>query len=625
MYKRLAISKFCASLIAGLLSLCLIPGTSEGVEFQLGRYRGRLLFRNTILIQYHSFAEPINPYLGRPAGQPLNFFNGLDIPLGENRLNLTRLGAGQGYTDLSNRLNIQLSIWRIQAGIRLDTTLFINPPQQFDPQRPELGGCQSCEIRFINKWITPTGLEKTFIRYSDRKWDIIVGDFYAVFGRGLVLSVRKVDELGIDTTILGGKISYTAEANEDISINLTMLGGVSNIQNVDLLTGSFEKDPFDIISGLRFEARLRKVAVLGIHATVGAQRTPTVRDSLGSIEPRLRCDETSSEGCYQSRRVGFGVSLDLRRLFSFLDLYVELATFQRVFAAGYFDEPVVYKRLRESEPLAFYANATAQLDAATTITLEAKYYRNFEPWYASTSSRPFNNIFYNLPPTAERLLTDLEDAQANIYGLRFLYSRRVNQHLAVVLSEALFRQERFLEVVSQDLMINDFYAGVQFFWQRQLSHLSFFGGYRSETQPDADRSHRTVLSFDWDLVQALPRRLSLETQGRTLVRSKEGEPDWTEGNASIAIKWTSSKRLISSLIGTLGLDWSTQQMTISERGVNYLIYGFFPNTSFQYNFRPDSGIRLFVGGQRGGLRCASGVCRVFPEMRGLRLEAFFQF
>ena len=36
----------------------------------------------------------------------------------------------------------------------------------------------------------------------------MLGDFYVSFGRGMVLSIRKIDELGIDTTLLGGKFVY---------------------------------------------------------------------------------------------------------------------------------------------------------------------------------------------------------------------------------------------------------------------------------------------------------------------------------------------------------------------------------------------------------------------------------
>ena len=49
------------------------------------------------------------------------------------------------------------------------------------------------------------------------------------------------------------------------------------------------------------------------------------------------------------------------------------------------------------------------------------------------------------------------------------------------------------------------------------------------------------------------------------------------------------------------------------------------NGSVRYNFRSDSSVVLFVGEQRGGLRCVSGVCRVFPAFEGARMELTMRF
>jgi hypothetical protein len=49
------------------------------------------------------------------------------------------------------------------------------------------------------------------------------------------------------------------------------------------------------------------------------------------------------------------------------------------------------------------------------------------------------------------------------------------------------------------------------------------------------------------------------------------------------------------------------------------------NGSVRYNFRSDSSVVLFVGQQRGGLRCVSGVCRVFPAFEGARMEVTVRF
>jgi len=51
----------------------------------------------------------------------------------------------------------------------------------------------------------------------------------------------------------------------------------------------------------------------------------------------------------------------------------------------------------------------------------------------------------------------------------------------------------------------------------------------------------------------------------------------------------------------------------------------FFNGQVGWTFRQGTSIRVFAGGQRGGLRCVSGVCRVFPSFQGVKAEAVLRF
>ena len=62
--------------------------------------------------------------------------------------------------------------------------------------------------------------------------DVTAGDSYVQFGRGLVLSMRKVDELGVDTTLFGAKASY-----EKDPFGVTVIAGLANPARVDEPTG----------------------------------------------------------------------------------------------------------------------------------------------------------------------------------------------------------------------------------------------------------------------------------------------------------------------------------------------------------------------------------------------------
>ncbi len=84
------------------------------------------------------------------------------------------------------------------------------------------------ESRFKNS-IYPAKLWAT---YSASGLEVTAGDSYAQFGRGLTLSMRKVDELGIDTTIRGGKVQITRDP-----FSVTAVAGFANPSRVDEATG----------------------------------------------------------------------------------------------------------------------------------------------------------------------------------------------------------------------------------------------------------------------------------------------------------------------------------------------------------------------------------------------------
>jgi len=44
-----------------------------------------------------------------------------------------------------------------------------------------------------------------------------------------------------------------------------------------------------------------------------------------------------------------------------------------------------------------------------------------------------------------------------------------------------------------------------------------------------------------------------------------------------------------------------------------------------WDITSSSSLRLFAGSARGGLRCVSGVCRVFPPFEGVKLTATLRF
>jgi hypothetical protein len=118
------------------------------------------------------------------------------------------------------------------------------------------------------------------------------------------------------------------------------------------------------------------------------------------------------------------------------------------------------------------------------------------------------------------------------------------------------------------------------------------------------------LRYDW--IQWLSGPYSLQFQGwirrRRQTLGGPGEP-WAQAITISELKWGSDL--------SLGFGFELDENPA------------FPTTYFngqvRYNLSTGSNLVLFVGQRQGGLRCVSGVCRVFPPFEGARLDATFRF
>ena len=114
--------------------------------------------------------------------------------------------------------------------------------------------------------------------------------------------------------------------------------------------------------------------------------------------------------------------------------------------------------------------------------------------------------------------------------------------------------------------------------------------------------------------------VSFEINGRNRFRRQENlnKPDggdigseafWAEGQVYAALK------IAPKWVFSPGFEYTTLQG--------------FPTTYFNgnilYRFSSESNIKLLVGQQRGGLKCVSGVCRIFPAFEGARAEYTLRF
>jgi hypothetical protein len=301
----------------------------------------------------------------------------------------------------------------LRAFTRFDTAAY--PDRPAGACGPDATTPVALRSRFCQN---PFYVEKWGIEYNGRAVEAVLGDFYVSFGRGMVLSIRKVDELGIDTTLRGGKLVY----HED-RVAATLVLGVTNMQNVDEATGRTVRDyapestflrpvpaPRDFIGGARAEYRFFDRVNVGLHEVGGIQ-------ALDAAPNTQRHDSFFL----------YGGSVDAPKLLRWLGVYFEgagqLQTLSDVRHSGY----ALYGALN-----GYFGNLTLQL--------EVKDYEQYQPWRASVPGGyvEFAPVQYLSPPTAERVLTELQAPIYDVRGPRLRADWRVNDWLLLYASYAFF-------------------------------------------------------------------------------------------------------------------------------------------------------------------------------------------
>ena len=154
-----------------------------------------------------------------------------------------RPGVSIGYYPLRYRSSCPLSEGE---------PLVKNPesPTIFDTMQPEIlsRGDGRARVRFpLNPaHMIPSGRLQGGMRWRGQR--LRLGDFYARFGHGLTLSLRRVDPLGLDTALRGGRLDLALGP-----VRVTALGGTANPQNLDPIVMRVVEQHDDLIAGAQVE------------------------------------------------------------------------------------------------------------------------------------------------------------------------------------------------------------------------------------------------------------------------------------------------------------------------------------------------------------------------------------
>lgn len=559
----------------------------------------------------------------------------------------------QGYFSWHNRLNAVLAWKKLTLGVRLDSSVYALRPEDRAFSDPQLkANAQKDGATRYRDALYPA---KVFLTYKDGDLEVTAGDAYVQFGRGLVLSMRKVDELGIDTTLFGAKVV----ANKDI-FGLTLVAGLANPARVDEPTGRALFLPHvvgntplgaqpvygnDRLVGVSMTAGRGLPVVLSTNGVVLSRCAPYSYSADGTINdsafdtPFGTCNEADRSlfldklrnnkvgPVFESRQtINASQTLEIPNLWGHGNFYLEGAIQKR---------DVGDRLTSNTEGNALYG-AFVTSGGRITNTVEVKSYRNYYPLAASVDisrASAFGNIAYSAPPTAEPVIADTQFGFFNacVTGGRDRFDYRLSDSLLVYGTFGYFVSaseqpgagcDRIGRSTATDKdaltnYVGDVGAGAEWRFDDDRSIAFFNVNGRRDVKGNGDDYYREV-SGSYSVTKYIAGPYAFEISGRHRYRIQDREnirgdtfdgSPWWQGEHQNALK--------------VAPKW------IFSQGIEYTSYiglpTYYVNGGILYKFTSQSNLRLYGGQNRGGLRCVSGICRVFPAFSGARAELTIRF
>lgn len=467
----------------------------------------------------------------------------VDTLIGEARFDNGNGRTGDDdFGDFINRLNASANTQDVSLSLRLDTVLFVDTP--------------------TSAYKNDTRIERVNVELRLGDTTLIGGDIYLQLGRGIILSLRKVDEVGLDLAMRGAEARYAPEGHA-----LSLFAGVVNPANLDTVSLYEVKDPGDVLAGGNYELTAIDGFIIGANALY-MQPSERLLDTL---------DYTFSGGA----------TLEVPELIDSLSMYVELAAQNRYLAGG------------SEIGTAAYLTADYVL-GDLNLLLEVIRLGDFEQ-KGSRNTALGSRFEYNIPPTLERIDQEVISSRDVVGGrLRAEYS---------LLDANLIAYANMLARVndvgqpSEVLQLHG-YAGGEYRFDERSSLFGVSGGYRNESAKGVEV--KTLIHGEMELTKMISPKYSLHLVSNNELRTLEARR-YARGSTFAGVEWSGQGSI------TFELGYDTQDPSPDVRQL------FFAGI-LSFDLGDAVRLRLTGGTERGGLKCVAGVCRVFPPFAGLRSE-----
>jgi len=489
------------------------------------------------------------------------------------------------YHQVLNVLDASLSHGDLRLGGRFDLNLFADTPAD-RLCGDSLSKPSWCGKRYENHFAA----ERLYLIVARPEFDVTMGDFYASLGRGMALNVVKLDELGQDTTIRGGKLVY-----HDHGMGLTFLAGETNPLDVDTATGYMAPWKAEPLLAGRLEYNILEKVIAGAHAVYVIHDNP---NSSGVAVARTDHD-----------LVG-GAGIEVPNLLDGALAFVGEFDLQRTVEQG----QVIRGPDREGEGIngvAAYASATAQIGDLTLLG-EYKYYDDFE--LKAPGNDPPYALLYHHPPTLERITAEVHD-NTSVSGGRLRADYNLGQ-LGPVELLVFANYGYFQDWAGGDYSIHDPHGGLELSWSEGEGKLQLESGLRRTFDEENGYVAYRDIHVEMDAEQPLASRHSLKLSWLLMQRALKdqlSELTWIEMDLALSYKWS------PYLLLAVTFERQGDPRVVGDDPGNY--YGGF----VRYYITPSSYVTLRAGENRGGIKCYLGTCRYVPQFSGVDVQAVVRF
>lgn len=396
-------------------------------------------------------------------------------------------------------------------------------------------------------------------------WRIRMGDNYIRFGYGLSLSLRRIEALGTDTTIKGGRLDW-----EKGIFRTTVVGGIANPEDLDMVDMKVLGKVEDRIGGVEFEIKPARPLTLTYYGVIG---------NFLSASPDGR-DITTILG-------GGAVSVDWSGW--------------RISGEASGGRRTGYKKETETP---WGATCSISKDFGRICLLaEGKWYRH---WFFG---RPDRFLLYHEPPNLERQDQQIP-GNADSLGGRMRVDVRVFDwaNLYINCMSYLYSQDGSDPI--EGGRVWHIYGGGEIRILKD-SHISISGGYRDENEKggkDSVNLWHVETDLDFPVSSSLSITLGQSHVSETKVAFTENR--FIRGMGKIGVAWV-GKGSLSAIYG-----YSTE---VPANPTNY------PGAELKILLPNGGEMRLFGGRLFGGKVCVSGTCRNLPAFEGARFELRLRF